>query len=720
MGIFFLSTSFPVQAQGYESQTEDPIVRYKISAWLDPETKQVQGHYRLKWRNHTADTISELYFHLYLNAFKNLDSTFMREIVAIGRRRERLADWKTPVASDKWGWVDVTRIAVANGPDVTGSMTFVQPDDGNPADRTVMKVSLPEPVEPEGTIEIAVDFTSKLPRGLARAGFHGNFFMVVQWFPKIGVYEAAGERGRPESGWNCHQFHANTEFYANFGVYDVDLTVPSNFVIGATGSELDRRKNSDGTTTYHFYQEDVHDFAWTASPDMVKIGRPFVPDEHVSREELEEWSSRLGLPIEDIRLRDVKVTLLIQPQHLAQADRYFRAVFYSIKYFGLWYGAYPYETLTLLDPPPKSNAGGMEYPTLITGGTRMWSPAASQNPEGVTVHEFGHQFWYGLVANNEFEEPWLDEGFNSYSTAKVLEVAYGPAVSYRWFGGWPVPGFSWLNVPIPSFPWAGVERIPLGEMFSHVPQPWTVSRRASYLGRAESDDLAREGWNYLDGPSYVVNAYSRPALALLALERTLGEDVMARVMRIYHQRWRFKHPTTKDFIRTAEEISGRDLDDFFDNYFYSSRRFDYAITEIQNEPRRGPVGIYDEDSGKVSHAEEQAREAFAASEDKRYRSTVVVRRLGGGQATVEIEVHFEDGKKVRERWDGRYRWKKLTYEDSPKVTFAEVDPDGTLVLDANLTNNSFRVEEDRRGAFKWFVRWIFWFQNLFFAFAFFS
>ena len=720
IGGFLLSPPFPVLAQGYESQIENPIVHYKISARLDSKTKQVKGHYRLRWRNHTADQVSELYFHLYLNAFKNLDSTFMRETAAVGRRRERLADWKTPVESDKWGWVNVDRIALATGPNLRSLMTFVQPDDGNPADQTVMKVSLLEPVGPNETIELDIDFTSKLPRGLARTGFHGDFFMVAQWFPKIGVYEAEGERGRSESGWNCHQFHANTEFYANFGVYDVDLTVPSAFVVGATGSELDRTTNSDGTTTYHFYQEDVHDFAWTASPDMVKIEKPFVPDEQVSRKELEEWADRLGLPIEEIRLRDVKVTLLIQPQHLAQAERYFRAVFYAIKYFGLWYGAYPYETLTLLDPPPGSRAGGMEYPTLITGGTRMWSPAASQVPERVTVHEFGHQFWYGLVANNEFEEAWLDEGFNSYSTAKVMEVAYGPRVTYWWLGGLPVPGYPWLNVPIPSFPWDGVKNIPMGELFSRVSRHWTVSRRASYLERAESDDLVREGWYYLDGPSYVVNSYSRPALALLALERTLGEDVMARVMRTFHQRWRFKHPITRDFIRTAEEISGRNLDEFFDNYFYSSRRFDYAVTDIRNDPRRGPVGIYEEDSGKATHGEEQAEEAFAASEEKRYDSTVVVRRLGDGEAPVEIEVHFEDETKVREQWDGRYRWIKLTYKNSPKVTFAEVDPEGTLVLDANLTNNSFRVEEDERGAMKWFVRWVFWLQNLFFAFAFFS
>ena len=109
IGAFLLPPPFPVLAQGYESQIENPIVHYKISARLDSKTKQVKGHYRLRWRNHTADQVSELYFHLYLNAFKNLDSTFMRETAAVGRRRERLAAWKTPVESDKWGWVDVAK-----------------------------------------------------------------------------------------------------------------------------------------------------------------------------------------------------------------------------------------------------------------------------------------------------------------------------------------------------------------------------------------------------------------------------------------------------------------------------------------------------------------------------------------------------------------------------------------------------------------------------------
>ena len=132
-----------------------------------------------------------------------------------------------------------------------------------------------------------------------------------------------------------------------------------------------------------------------------------------------------------MRLTRVDVILLMQPEHLPQTERYLRAAMLAIKWFGLRYGRYPYRTLTIVDPAPGAGgSGGMEYPTFITAGShallnRTGRSTACALPEEVTVHEFGHQFWQGLVANNEFEEAWLDEGINSYSTGKVLEMGYG-------------------------------------------------------------------------------------------------------------------------------------------------------------------------------------------------------------------------------------------------------------------------------------------------------
>ncbi|HZP00426.1 MAG TPA: M1 family metallopeptidase [Terriglobia bacterium] len=717
--LVLLLIAVAASGQTYKSHIDHPIVRYKMAARLDPITKKVQGHYTLTWWNHTEDTIPDLYFHLYLNAFKNIDSTWMREASGT-RRRDLLKNWTAKPEGEKWGWVDVNKLQIVGGPDLTKSMTFVHPDDDNALDQTVMRVVLPNPIPPKGTIELAVDFTSKLPRALARTGYDDDYFLVAQWFPKIGVYEGPGDRGRTQGAWNCHQFHASTEFYADFGTWDVELTVPANFVIGATGFQRSQKANPDGTTTYNFYQEDVHDFAWTASPRFIKLTRNFEWNKEVGGAELLEWSRILNLPAADVGLRDVTVTLLLQPDHRGLAERYFRAAFNGLKYFGLWYGQYPYDTLTVVDPARGSNTGGMEYPTFITGGTYFWPGEYSLSPEGVTVHEFGHQFWYGLVANNEFEESWLDEGFNTYSTGKVLETAYPGSCSYESVLGMPIPVFRWLSVTVPPFPFAGVGPVPIGSYFSCTGVSERTGARGSYLAHAKDDEVVRNGWQYLMGGSYSVNSYARTGLNLRTLEAYLGAETMARVMRTYHQRWRYKHPTMKDFIAVVNEVSGRDMDWFFQQFFYSSNQVNYAVTDIEIVPLEGKIGVYDEEGRKQTYLEKSAMAAFEKSKEKRYRSTVVVRRLGEVMAPVDIAIRFENGDTVREQWDGKYRWTKFVYEKPSKVQWAEVDPERKLVLDANFTDNSRTTEEENRAAAKWYVRWIFWIENLFFAAGFFS
>ena len=203
------------------------------------------------------------------------------------------------------------------------------------------------------------------------------------------------------------------------------LRLPRGFVVGATGRLQERSANPDGTDTFHFVQEDVHDFAWTASRRFLE--RQALFDEP-------------GYPRVEIRL-------LVQPEHAQLAERYLEATKLALRAYGTWSAPYPYAQITVVDPAWGSRSGGMEYPTLFTGGTPLLAPRELQSPEGVTVHEAGHQFWYGLVANDEPEEAWLDEGFNTYMTAKALEHGLGPrGWDRRFFGdddgrrvrmGWP-------------------------------------------------------------------------------------------------------------------------------------------------------------------------------------------------------------------------------------------------------------------------------------------
>ncbi|MFB0946206.1 MAG: M1 family peptidase, partial [Spirosomataceae bacterium] len=221
--------------------------------------KQLTGSEKLTWRNTSADNITELRFHLYLNAFKDENSTFMKESDGGKLRGDRMD--KTD--NSNWGNIQITSFKTSRKENLYGKMRFIQPDDLNENDETVMQVKLDRPILPNEMIELYIDFKAKLPKIFARTGFAKGYFLVAQWFPKIGVYESAGERYAESGQWNCHQFHANTEFYADFGNYDVRINVPQEFVIGGTGSLVSEIKLKNNRKLLRFYAEDVHDFAWT-------------------------------------------------------------------------------------------------------------------------------------------------------------------------------------------------------------------------------------------------------------------------------------------------------------------------------------------------------------------------------------------------------------------------------------------------------------------------
>jgi hypothetical protein len=205
---------------------------YTITARLDPATRTITGSESIIWRNITSRPAADLEFHLYWNAWKNKRSTFMRESALGGNSNDR------DRRADEWARIDVTAVKIA-GTDRTASKRFIAPDDDNANDETVMSVPLEQPIEPGGTATLEIAWTAHVPRTFARTGAIGNFFFIAQWFPKLGVLQ--------NEGWNCHQFHSGTEFFSDYGVYDVSLTVPAGWPLGATGVQRERRDNGDGT-----------------------------------------------------------------------------------------------------------------------------------------------------------------------------------------------------------------------------------------------------------------------------------------------------------------------------------------------------------------------------------------------------------------------------------------------------------------------------------------
>jgi hypothetical protein len=663
----------------------DQVVRYTIGARLDPAAKTIAGHESLSWRNESPDSVSELRFHLYLNAFQNEKSTFIRE--SGGQLRG------DKMSNDDWGYIEIKRMQVAGGGDLTHAIRFIHPDDENADDRTVIAVTLPVPVLPGHGIALDIDFVSKLPKVFARTGYHQDFFMVGQWFPKIGVYEKAGDRYATKGAWNCHQFHATTEFFADYGVYDVSITTPSNYVVGATGVEQSAVEDPRSReTTHRFYQEDVHDFAWTASPHYIRIERLFEPARAVAPAETAATAQLLGIQPDALRLKPVRMILLVQPEHREQAERHFRAIENALKWWGLWYGAYPYQTITVVDPPyGAKGAGGMEYPTLITAGTSWWPGRHEYLVEAVVVHEFGHQYWYGMVGTNEFEESWLDEGFNTYSTDKILDMVYGP-------GYLPV---TVLGVPVsealglPNFTWGEIDR-------------------AAYLQYGKHDPVVRNGWQYYDSFQYGINSYMRPGTLLRTLENYLGPPLMARIMRTWFERYRFHHPTSVDFEKLVNELAGRDMTWFFDQFVFGTNWLNYKVGSVECDPIEVKLGSYAEGGQRLAidrkAADRIAQERRRQGQPRRYRIVVKLVRDGESVFPVDMRMTLDNGEIVGEQWDGRERWIKYEYTKTSQVKSVEIDPEHKILLDGSFADNSYVSQPAPLPFVKWFANLVFWFQ----------
>jgi hypothetical protein len=606
---------------------------YDLDVRLDTATRTLTGSGIIRWRNIGRVPAGTLRLHLYWNAWRDAGSSWLREAA--------LAGFDTAaVRQEDWASIEVRQLALAN-PDGTACLdlmpgfTYVQPDDANAADRTLASVALPKPVAPGDAIALRVAWQARVPRTFARTGAIGNYYFIAHWFPKIAVFE--------DDRWIAHQFHANTEFFADYGRYDVRMTVPRGWLIGATGVEQTRTDNTDGTTTHHYLQDDVHDFAWTTSPDYLEYRRQF---------------SAPNLP-------GVEMRLLLQPEHRGQEDRHFEATAAALRYYGEWYGAYPYGHITIVDPAYQSDAGGMEYPTIFTAGTRWIAPRQSNTPEGVTIHEAGHQFWYGMVGNNEVDYAWIDEGINMFTDARVASIAFRPDYHVEYFFGGFVP---WQYRDI------------------------TLARETdgnyagAYRAAAEWDAPAEPTWRYWPG-AHVGITYSKTALWLHTLERYLGWETLQRILSTFFERWKFRHPQPEDFFAIVNEVSGRDLTWFFDQVYRSSNEFDYAIEKL----------VTDDD-----------------------RTTVVVRRLGEAIFPVDVVTTFSDGSRAVATWDGRDRWQAYTYEKRGRAVSAVVDPARILLLDINVTNNS-RTEASQAAAAadKWSMKWMVWLQDLLLSWSFF-
>ena len=603
------------------------VVAYQIDARYDPDKHAVEATETLTYHNLTGQRLDHFPFHLYLNGFQP-DATWVREAHRDGYFRTSTFDagWD----SKRSGSNEITSLEVEGMGDLTKLIKFISPDDGNPKDKTVFDIAVPHPIEAGQDVVFKIKFKAIFPEVVARTGYKRTFLLAAQWFPKVGVFW--------NGAWNCHQFHAMTEFFADFGTYDVKITLPKNYIIGATGVQVSDTDNGNGTRTVAFHAEDVHDFAWTADPNFKVLEDTF--------------NGSVG---------PVKIRLLTFDSHRTSWQRYLDVMQGSMKRFDGWYGPYPYAQITVIDPPHGAlEAGGMEYPTFITGDTAWWAPKGQvEVPEGVTEHEFGHQYWYGMVATNEFENAWLDEGINSYTEVKVMGSLYGKNTSV-------------LN-------WLGAQ---MGD---------AATQRMSYLGVAETDSLSRPSYRDMSMGAYGGVTYGKAATMLMTLENVVGEQMLQKALRAYFMKYRFTHPTQEDFLRTVNEVAGEDLNWYWQQAVYGTQVLDYKVLKAE--------------STRVDWADKNAPDEKKG--ETLYETNVLLQRVGDFILPVTAEIKFDNGQTIRERWVGVERWKRFVYLKKAKVLSVEIDPDHQITMDRNYLNNSISTESHLGAVAKISAHWMF-------------
>ena len=606
-----------------ENSKVNDVADYKIDVQLFPSQKYISASETITWKNKTDFPTNEIQFHLYPNAYKSNKTLFANGY-----------NISNPDAQTE---VKIKKFAVDG---IEKELVYFQPEVPNPHDSTVAKVTLDKMINPGDSVKIHFNYSMAIPRSVKRMGYATgrNFFFVSQWFPKVGVFE--------DGRWICSQYYPYLNFYSDFGKYNVNIKVPSNYIVASTGV-VKQKKIIGDSVVFNVYQNGVHDFAWLATDNILHRNGIYKRKDGTQ----------------------ILIQAYVQPEREKYFDRYFRTVKNCLQYFEDNIGIYPYQTISLIDVPRTCGSGGMEYPTLFTVSADLFSPRATGWPEYLVAHEFSHQFFYGLLANNEVYEAWLDEGFTSYITAKIM-YKYNPDILafFRFAKYVPVYGMNFLSY----------KEIPIIYTMSEIDIPEGANRVLNYYRNSTIGSIADTSCKLPTRLSYVVNSYDKPELVLLTLERYLGHTKMVEILKDYYDKFKYKHPKGIDFIKIVQSHCQENIDWFFKEYYFNAKIFNYSISGID----------------KISNDE----------------YAVTAERLGDGYFKNDIYLYTEQDT-LKQRWNSNERWKVFTFKTNNKVIGAEIDPQRKNLLDINFADNSYTMERRTWASLSISIRWFFWVQN---------
>lgn len=605
-----------------EYKKVDRRANYNLEVEFIPKEKKIYVKEYITWINKTKYPTNEIQFHLYANGYQNNKTLFAKAF---------------PLKPENFTNIEVGKCIVESE---SKKLIYFQPEIPNQNDLTVAKVKLNRSINPGDSAKIYFEYSMRIPRSVRRLGYAGgrNFFFVSQWFPKVGVFE----KGK----WTCSQYHPYLNFYSDFGDYNVNIKTPTTYKIATTGVVINKEERN-GYINWRITQSGIHDFAWAAT------------DEIIERREIYQRNDG----------SQINIIAFVQPEREKYFDRYFKIVKDCLRYFEDNIGIYPYQNITLVDVPRTSASGGMEYPTLFTVSAELFARKDTGWPEYLVAHEFSHQFFHGLLANNEVYEAWLDEGFTSYIATKIMFAYHKPILeNFKVSQYIPIFGMNFLSY----------KDIPIIYTLADVFITEGSRSIVNYYKNLNVGTIADTSYKLPTRLSYVVNSYNKPELVLLTLERYLGEEKFLNILRDYYNKFKYKHPTAQNFINVVDQYCREDMNWFFNDFYRSSKSFDYRVTSIN----------------RISETEYE----------------VLVERLGDGVFHTEVCLYTDKNILIR-NWDGSEKWKIFRFNTVNKVHAAEVDPQRKNLLDVNFANNSYTINENTFAAISLANRWFFWVQN---------
>jgi hypothetical protein len=623
----------------------DRTVAYELDAVFDPDARTVAGAERIVWRNPSAEPVEILYLRLTPNAFAHGATTFHRE--AKGRFRRPFG---TP-GPDDWGWIDTSPVQVRPG-GARLAPECVAPDDGNPDDCTVAALRLPAPVEPGATVELSLDFETRLPRPIARSGLVDGYALLAHWFPRVGRLDPA------EGRWRIHQQHAATEFSADFATFDVTLETPDGWAAEGTGVAVATERDG-GRTRRRFVARDAIDFALVLSRDLA------VATDRYARPDGTGVDLVLRLPAD--RADRAPARLAAAAATLAALERRL--------------GRYPYPHLVLVDPPRGAEeTGAMEYPAMVTLGEGSPMPGRVLPPAVLLAHELAHQWFMAVLASDEAEEAWLDEGLATHVAGLVVDRDLG--LSDR-------PALAVAGRALFELPWT---------------YRWPDVARAGLHGDP-GDPIHQPAWRFPGLEAYGLAVYLKADLVLSTGRGLAGEETWDRIVGVYARRHRFGHPTADDFLAVVGEEAGPELAALLSTLLLGDGIVDLSVEAVEVEDlRHRPAGAWPRADGSRELVRARSAEARADYGDRlaggRYRTLVTVRRRGP-PIPVPVRVRFADGSTADATWDGPGSVERLAFVRSVPAIRATVDPDRTIALDRNRADDTREVSPSRLAAVRW-------------------